>query len=246
MKVKLLIATVLSLIICPVFAGYNPYISIIGGASWTKIGKAQSISLSSFSFDTKYTADSGYIASPYFGVAAGIFVPTEKTFNLQLGIGVYEAIFGKTKGKVYKNPSFPAPNEFYQYKLHSAAIVAEAQISKLIKLQYTSQKTLFPYVKLGVGTAINYAHNYQETPATSTDVATEPFIDRTTISPAIQIGAGVAWKIKQNWIAGIGYQYSYLGTAKLGLSPAQSTTNQLKTKRLITHSLLFSLTCMLN
>lgn len=244
MKVKLLITAVLSLVIYPAYANYNPYISITGGASRTKIGKAQTISLSSTAFDTKYTANSGYITSPYFGVAAGIFVPTEKDFNLQLGIGVYETYIGKAKGAVYKNPNFPTPNEFYQYKLHSTAIVAEAQISKPIGLNHAPQKTFLPYLKLGVGTAINYAYNYQETPATATDVATPPFTSRITMSPAIQIGAGVAMKIKQNWTAGIGYQYSYLGTAKLGLSPAQSTTNQLKTKRLTTNSLLFNLTYM--
>ena len=99
MKIKLLLIMAgLNLVICSAYASCDPYISIIGGASWTKIGKAQTISLSSTSFDTKYTADSGHITTPYFGIAAGIFVPTKKTFNLQLGIGIYEEIIGNTKG----------------------------------------------------------------------------------------------------------------------------------------------------
>ena len=241
MKMRIFFTGIISCVICSAYAQYNPYFSLIGGTSLTRIAMPQSISLSKTSFDTKYTTDTKRKTLPYFGIGSGVYIPTTKKIDFKFGVGVHRTINSNAKGEVYKNPSFSIPNEYYGYKLRSTVIVAEAQLLKPFSFEGI-QQVFLPYLKFGIGAAIHETYDYKEVPATQTDVPTAPFTNRYTLSRAVQAGAGIALKIKKRWLVDIGYQYSNLGTAKFGISPAQSTTAQLKTNRLILNSLLATVT----
>jgi opacity protein-like surface antigen len=244
MKIKLLVIMVaLNLVINSVYANYNPYISIIGGFSWAKIDKSQTLNFLD-NLNNIYKSTAKYNSTPTIGIAGGFFVPVPiiSPIKLQLGLGLYRTLNFKAKGDVYKISETSTPNTFYRYRLYSTRLMAEARFSRKIIVKKLPYQVFFPYINIGMGAAFNKAYNYYERAATDTDVPTPPFSNRTTTAFAAQIGAGINLQFKPHWLIGIGYQLAYLGKAKFGLSPAQNTSEVLKTKDIYTNSVLANLT----
>jgi opacity protein-like surface antigen len=142
-------------------------------------------------------------------------------FKINLGItfGFFNSL--NTDGVVnqFALPDFDNLN--YRYSVRNLSAMAT------MRVLFLPSKKWQPYIDGGVGFANNEASGYNETPRIMGAEATSPFSDHSTNSFAYSIGAGLMYHLNQVLSLGIGYQYADLGTAKLGVSADQQTTQTL-------------------
>lgn len=135
-----------------------------------------------------------------------------------MGAGYYISGDFNQKGKVYQysNPDFYNLN--YDYKIQIQQLMCEGKF-------LTTFNTIYhPYLSGGIGASFNRSHKYHETPIHSYAVADYPFASLTQSNFAYSAGVGLDIEISSKWRVGGGYEYSNLGTVKLGNSPAQITS----------------------
>jgi opacity protein-like surface antigen len=130
-----------------------------------------------------------------------------------LSIGVrYTHYFNPTiDGQViqYSIPAFTNYN--YQFDLESDVLLATA------KMNFFTAKTLNPFIRGGVGMSWNNASRYSEVALPNVTPRISPsFVNHTQSAFAYQLGAGLDWKVKPQWLVSLAYEYSHLGNFSLG------------------------------
>jgi opacity protein-like surface antigen len=243
---NLRVAGLLSFLISsPIFALWNPVVTASVGGSQSKIGTSQTIYLDEFS--NTYVSSSGSSKTKVF---AGIFagaerVPSSNKFSTefscwryQLGIGLYQNEASKASG-VVNEFSIPEYNNLdFNYYVRSRYALAEGRVLYIIN------NFLAPYVMVGGGVVRNKAHGYLETPRIDTAVPMTPFANKTKTTGAYTLGGGLEFIVFPNVRFGAGYRFADLGSAELGVSPAQTTTNTLKINKVEAHQFIFQITAV--
>jgi hypothetical protein len=153
----------------------------------------------------------------------GAQVTLPKNFEWQLGAAYYQNITPfMPYGTVYQfgDPLFGNLN--YTYNIESRRYLFQT------KFLYSIMKFIHPFVSGAAGVAVNKSFSYTEIPVTSADVPMlQPFADKTYRAFAWSVGAGLEMDVHDHARFGVGYSYSHLGKAGLGVAPLQDSNNTL-------------------
>lgn len=176
---------------------------------------------------------------------------TFNTFSAQLFLGkdAYKknnlnVQFGLTLGFVDDNQMSGIVQEFalpefdnfnYQYDILSMTAMAT------LKINFLANDRWQPYVDGGIGIASNDAYNYQETPRVEGAVPMSPYGEYRSNNLAYSLGLGLMYHVNSALSLGLGYQFSDLGSAKLGVSASQQTIQTPMVNDLFLHQLVFNI-----
>lgn len=127
----------------------------------------------------------------------------------------------------------------YTYHIHHARVMASAKL-----LTTLIQPSLHPYVSGEIGAAFNQASGYKETPLEVGAIPTPPFSNHSQTSFAWGVGVGVDYNLNQQIRLGVGYQFADLGSASLGQTTAELTTQSITLPHLYANQLRFQLTIL--
>jgi opacity protein-like surface antigen len=215
----------LGLLACSAFiathAAIRPMLSVGVGAAATDMNTSQSLTILA-PFQNTYlghTNDTESMGSLFLG--AQITLP--KNFEWQLGAAYYQSIVPFAPyGTVYQfgDPLFGNLN--YTYNIESRRYLFQT------KFLYSIMQFIHPYLSGAAGVAVNKSYSYSEIPVTSADVPMlGPFADKTYRAFAWSVGAGLEMDVHEHARFGVGYSYSHLGNAGLGIAPLQDSNDKL-------------------
>ncbi|HAU1151401.1 TPA: outer membrane beta-barrel protein [Legionella pneumophila] len=150
-----------------------------------------------------------------------------------ISVGIYYTHFFNMdiNGQViqYSLPEFTNYN--YQWKVKSDLVLASA------KANVISWKNLMPFVQGGVGVSSNRASQYYESALPDVTPRISPnFANHTTTVFAYQLGAGLDWEIKPQWLLSLGYEYSDLGKVRSGYGTDSWNRETLSSKNLTSNA----------
>lgn len=156
---------------------------------------------------------------------AGVFAGIERKFNSKLSVQLGASWYVNTQitpsGSVWQFtlPEFHDLN--YAYHIHHTRVMVTTKL-----LTTTPQYSrLHPYISGEVGAAFNRTRDYQESPFEIGALPMASFVNHNQTSFAWGVGLGLDYNLSQHVRLGAGYQFSDLGSASLGPTPA-SLTNQ--------------------
>ncbi len=191
----------------------HPYLSIMGGVSIAKVGKEQN----DMTGETSYIYN-GYAPANYssgivaYGINGGYEFNLSPKVLLSLGLGIYQNLNHKAKGKVYLVASDTNNHMFdYEYNLLSTRFMAEGQLAWQFCLG--NKTKLIPFFSLGVGPSLNYVSNYNEQPVNQNHEVAAGFRSNTVTSLSYQVGGGVAFTVSDHSRLFTAYKYADLGQA---------------------------------
>jgi opacity protein-like surface antigen len=237
-------ALMLALTTSQTFAHWVPVVTSVVGANKNNLGLSQTILLTEF--PNTYLNNPNKTTRTIWGFFAGMdyhrhtdkFTLVKDRVQYQVGIGVYQNEAATVSGIIneFGLPEFNNLN--YRLYVRSRYVLAEGRV------YYRFFDWFMPFVMGGLGGSSNKAHNYIETPRIDTAVPMLPFSNNSTNAIAYTVGAGFDINVTQNLRAGLSYRYADLGTARLGLSPAQSTQNTFQVGKVNSHQLMFRLSAV--
>ncbi len=166
-------------------------------------------------------ADDSWRADDYAGLAAGLRTPLTARVETEIGAGLYIAAPFTASGSIYQynDPRFNNLNDTYQ--IQHSRLMLEGKLLSIGSGRY------HPYLSVGIGISRLHSGDYQETPTESYAVADPAFTSNTELCLAYSAGLGVDADITEHWRVGGGYEYTHLGTAKLGKAPTQQSAQRL-------------------
>ncbi|HAT6957041.1 TPA: outer membrane beta-barrel protein [Legionella pneumophila subsp. pneumophila] len=150
-----------------------------------------------------------------------------------ISVGIYYSHFFNMdiNGQViqYSLPEFTNYN--YQWKVKSDLVLAS------VKANIFRWKNLMPFVQGGVGASSNRASQYYENALPDVTPRISPnFANHTTTVIAYQLGAGLDWEIKPQWLLSLGYEYSDLGKVRSGYGTDSWGRETLSSKNLTSNA----------
>ncbi|VEB30086.1 Opacity protein and related surface antigens [Legionella pneumophila] len=150
-----------------------------------------------------------------------------------ISVGIYYSHFFNMdiNGQViqYSLPEFTNYN--YQWKVKSDLVLASA------KANVISWKNIMPFVQGGVGVSSNKGSQYYENTLPDVTPRISPnFANHTTTVIAYQLGAGLDWEIKPQWLLSLGYEYSDLGKVRSGYGTDSWSRETLSSKNLTSNA----------
>jgi len=197
----------------------SPYVTLTVGELFADPSLNQSIT-----FDPSYwkrlIANHTSVSQIYGGISAGLRIPLTSIWEVEVGAGYYQVAGFRQSGKIYQynRPDFYNLN--YDYEIQVQRLMFEG------KLLTTFQTIYHPYLAAKIGASRNRSHNYQETPVQTYAVSDPPFADAAQNNFSYSAGFGLDISLTPRWRIGGGYEYSNLGSAKLGRSPVQASSQQ--------------------
>lgn len=220
---------------------YNWYASLTLGAYFTDPGKNQNLQISSTTFNQYLSSEKSRLV-PEVGISIGKSFNLPDQFFLDTGIGLYRIGNITDKGTIYQSGNPSLDQLEYSFTIRSTRIMIETRLYKI--LRNTFQKSIYPYISVGIGSAINRADSYSDKLKNSSGSATMilPFSSNTITKFAYQIGLGFDLDITQEIKLGFGWQFVNVGNAELGLSPSQSVYDRLSTGNITTNGIKIHLT----
>jgi opacity protein-like surface antigen len=199
----------------------HPMMSVSTGATSTDMNTSQSITILA-PFQNTYLGhvnDTESMGSLFLG--AQVTLP--KNWEWQLGAAYYQNIVPFMPcGTVYQfgDPLFGNFN--YTYSIESRRYLFQT------KILYSIMKFIHPYLSGAAGVAVNKSFSYTEVPVSSADVPMlAPFANKTYRAFAWSVGAGLEMDVHEHARFGVGYSYSHLGNAGLGVAPLQDSNTTL-------------------
>ena len=144
------------------------------------------------------------------------------------------------KGTVWQFRSPEFEDLSYAYHISHGRVMATTKLLTTI----SPYQALHPYVSGEIGSGFNNTRGYQETPLEAGVLPTAPFIDHNQTSFAWGVGAGLDYDVSQHTRVGAGYQFSDLGSASLGPTPASLTNQTLSLSHIYANQLRFQLTIL--
>ncbi len=107
----------------------------------------------------------------------------------------------------------------YRYAIETQQILAS------MRLFTTTYSRLHPYGEAGIGIALNRASAYQATTREIGNVNVTPhFSNHSTTRLSYILGVGLDAQLTPHLRCGLGYRYSYFGTASLGMGAVATDT----------------------
>lgn len=216
---------------------YQPLATVTIGPDFVQTGRAQTLTLLS-PFQNHYTATHRSQTATDFGAFVGVERTFSPSLSTQLGASVYIDSQLTAKGHVWQFGVPKFDNFIYGYHIKPV----RAMLTSKLLTTFPNHHSLHPYLSGEIGAAFNRAHNYHETPIVPLVTPMSPFSSHTETSFAWGVGAGIDYNVTQRVRAGIGYQFSNLGSASLGRTPAATTNQTLSLSHLYTNQLRFQLT----
>lgn len=182
-----------------------------------------------------YTTNAG--SSLVLGLEGGYQLTSFRLPGLSLGVR-YSHYFNPTiDGQViqYSLPAFTNYN--YQFHLESDVLLATA------KMNFLNEKTLTPFIRGGLGVSWNNASQYSEVALPNVTPRISPsFGNHTQSDFAYQLGAGLDWRVKPQWLISLGYEYSHLGNFSLGNGSLNWSNESLSSGTLSNNAAVLGLT----
>ncbi|MCC5014295.1 SPOR domain-containing protein [Legionella sp. 31fI33] len=182
-----------------------------------------------------YTMDSE--SSAVLGVGGGYRFTHFMVPAVSVGIN-YSHFFNRTiNGQIrqYSLPEFTNYN--YQWKLSSDLVLASSKIN-LLEIHHVA-----PFVQGGIGVSINHASDYSETVLPNVTPRVSPgFSNHNQTSFAYQLGAGLDWAVKPQWLVSLGYEYTDLGKFRSGPGLQEWSNATLSSRNLTSNAAVFGMT----
>lgn len=150
-------------------------------------------------------------SSAVAGVGAGYYWSDWALPGVSLGINYSHYFNSANNGQIiqYGLPEFTNYN--YQWKTTSDLVLASA------KLDLYRWNALAPYIQGGVGFSANKAKSYSEQALAGVTPRISPqFASHSTTVFAYQLGVGLDWAVKPQWVVSLGYEYTDLGKFSSG------------------------------
>lgn len=188
----------------------HPYLGIMAGASFARLGVRQRVSVNGL-YD-EYIPTDNY-SSPVYGVNFGYEFKLGSSGLLSTGVGVYQNLNYISKGQVWdESITIGTHNLDYEYRLQSTRFMFENQFAWQIDL---NKIKVIPFVLLGVGPSLNFTHSYVDTLVNPAATLGPGYQSNRNTSFAYQLGAGFACPIgnDSNRLFAA-YKYVDLGTAQ--------------------------------
>lgn len=172
----------------------------------------------------EYPVTSNSSKSALVGINAGYeFLYPLKNFSFSIGVGAYTATAFKFKGNLVESIGGGAPTSLYNYSYNVTAsrAMVEMQANWLFNC-------LAPFINGGIGASWNKAKGYKEIDNNNMYSPLAPFANKTQMSLAYQIGAGISYLfntrdndtlIPQERFT-LGYNFVSYGTVKFGTRDA--------------------------
>ena len=207
------------------------------GVAYENNGRTQSILLetSPQNLSNQYVANANAFNTFSAQLFLGKEVYKKPNLNMQFGLTLGFVDDNKMSGIVQEFALADFDNFNYQYDVHSMTAMAT------LKMNVVANDRWQPYVDGGIGVASNNAYHYQETPRIEGAVPMSPYGEHRSNNFAYSLGAGLMYHINSALSIGLGYQFSDLGSAKLGVSASQQTIQTPTVNDLFLHQLLFNL-----
>ena len=222
------------------FKQYTPVITLTIGPDFINKGPAQTLTILP-PFQKHYTVNgSGYTETDGGGFIGLERVITER-LSVQFGVAGYGDTGFNSSGDVWQFAQPQFANVAYTYKVHHSRVMFANKLLTTVP-QY---KAIHPYFSWEIGAAFNRATGYQEAPKIAQAFTMTPYANHSSSSFAWGVGVGFDYALNQNIRAGIGYQFSDLGSVSLGRSVAVTTNQTLTIPNLYTNQLRFQLTYLL-
>lgn len=215
----------------------NPTITLSPGVAYQNNGATQTLLISTTpqTLSNQYVADNDWHDTLIPQLFVGSDFYRHKKIDLQAGLTAGFVDDTQITGIVnqFALPNFDNLN--YQYDVQSFFAMAS------LKMLYSAYQKYQPYLDGSLGLSHNHAYHYQETPRITGAVAMSPFSGHSTNSFAYSVGVGLMYHLNPRCSVGLGYQFSDLGKAELGTSPAQSSGETLNLNSLYLNQVLFNL-----
>lgn len=216
---------------------YRALATVTLGPDFVQDGRSQTLMLLP-PFQNHYTSDSQTETVFDGGLFLGVERALTAQFSEQLGIAGYGDSSFTPQGDVWQFALPKYDNLSYTYQVqHSRVMLAGKVLSTLPQYQ-----AIHPYASLELGVAFNRASVYQETALIPGVLPMPPFSNHSQTSFSYGVGLGAEYTINQHIRLGLGYQFANLGSASLGLTTAETTTQTLSLSHLYTNQLRFQLT----
>ncbi len=209
----------------------SPYVRLTLGDIFAQTGQNQVIAFDP-SYWKKLVTNHNSVSEIYGGISAGLRIPFNSIWAIEIGAGYYQAASLNQEGKIYQYNSPDFYNLNYDYKIQIRRVMFEG------KLLTTFSTIYHPYLSAGIGASRNRSYNYQETPVQPYAVPDPSFASWSQNNFSCSAGIGLDIEVTQHWRIGAGYEYSNLGTAKLGRSPVQMTSQQVSSGTINTNQVL--------
>ncbi len=218
---------------------YRPMLALNLGPDFVKVGRAQTLTLLP-PFQNHYTSAN---ASANV-VDGGIFLGLERLITDELyadfGISGYADGQLTPKGDVWQFGLPEFSDLYYSYHIQHSRVM----FTNKLLVSSLSFEGIHPYFSWEIGAAFNRASGYQETSLVDMAVPTAPFANHNQISFTWGVGVGLDYDINRHVRVGVGYQYADLGSASLGLTTAETTTETLVLSNLYTNQVRAQLTLL--
>jgi opacity protein-like surface antigen len=216
---------------------YHPLVTVSVGPNYINQPSAQSLMLYP-PFYNHYTVTSKNTRTVDSGLFVGVEYLMNERFNAQLGLSGYFNSSFNVKGHIWQFALPIFDNSRYHYNVHHERFMLEGKIlSQLAQLP-----SLHPYISGQIGMAKNKARSYQEEVFVAQELAILPFANHSKTSCAYGLGLGIDYELNQKIRLGMGYQFVNLGSASLGLTPAELTSETPHLSHIYANQLRFQLT----
>jgi hypothetical protein len=228
----------------------HPYLGIMAGMGFAKVDSNQQLdtTVTDDEYDKYLPANNLYSAAVY-GLNGGYEFIISSNGLLSLGVGVYQSSDYRAKGQVW-HVYEPNGNDHiydYRYRLQSTRFMFETQFA----WQFDFKKIkLIPFISFGVGSALNFANSYEETPVNSSAEVVPGFGSNKNTSFAYQLGAGIACPFSNDrdrlFVA---YKYVDLGKAQFNAREMVNGINgtyRLDVKKIIANEIYIGYTHLFN
>ena len=216
---------------------YRALATVTLGPDFIQRGQSQTLTLLP-PFQNHYTTDSPTEVVFDGGLFLGAERALTSRFSAQLGIAGYGDTAFSSRGDVWQFALPKFNDRSYTYQVQHSRVMLAAKVLGALP----QHEAVRPYVSLELGAAFNRASAYQERDLVPGALPMSIFSNHSQTSFSYGVGLGVDYTINPHIRLGIGYQFSDLGSAALGLTAAETTTETLGMSHLYTNQLRFQLT----
>jgi hypothetical protein len=217
---------------------YTPVVTFTVGPDFVEAGQAQNVTLLP-PYQNHYTSNGASQTVADAGVFLGIERVITPWLTTQLGVSGYVDEEISAQGDVWQFAVPAFDDSRYSYHIHHSRVVFTNKLLTAIP----RWQAIHPYFSWEIGSAYNNAKGYQEVALDPTVNPAAPFANHSQSALTWGVGLGVDYALNSHVRAGIGYQFTDLGSASLGSTPsATSPSETLRLSHLYTNQLRFQFT----
>ena len=205
----------------------RPVLTLTAGATISQLGQSQSftpLDLCSY----RYNPTGSHSTKLLLGGFAGSEIKRTASWGLIVGLGYYQPTDLITKGNLTQGADPSSDNTYqYRYKTQSQQLLAES------KWYWLTNKSIQPFLMLGMGVAFNKTFDYQTSVPPFFEF-TPAFSNHSQTNFTYAVGPGFDLNLSPSFRVGVAYRFTDLGAANTGSGqiddiPISSTLKQSRT-----------------